>query len=315
MYQKEKTQLDEILSPISDHIIKTNKKLLENLSKENQTIREIAKYAVFSNGKRLRPAFVFLFAKMVNSDITYKHYLLAQVTELIHVASTIHDDVVDNSPTRHHQPSVFKQWGIKEAIISGDFLLAKAMTLLSQIENSKLISMFSKITEELCSGELQQLMQTNNTPTLDEIVEKSKRKTAMLYIAAAKGSLFVSDADEQAQSAAEEYAKNFGIAYQITDDLLAYKDDYEEKSQFSDFENKIFTPVSFFACEENPKIMLMTSYEEFQNEIKKTNALEKTNLLAGQYINRAIDSLSFFEDNIAKQTIINLTNYIKERTI
>ena len=315
MPQTEKTQLDKILSPISDYILKTDEKLLENLSKENQTIREIAKYAVFSNGKRLRPAIVFLFAKMVNSDITYKHYLLAQVTELIHVASTIHDDVVDNSPTRHHQPSVFKQWGIKEAIISGDFLLAKAMTLLSQIENTNLISMFSKITEELCSGELQQLMQTNNIPTLDEIVEKSKRKTAMLYIAAAKGSLFVSEADEHAQSSAEEFAKNFGIAYQITDDLLSYKDDYEEKSQFSDFENKIFTPVSFFACEENPQILHLASYEEFQNEIKKTNALEKTNLLAGQYINRAIDSLSFFEDNIAKQTIINLTNYIKERTI
>ena len=63
MYQKEKKQLDEILSPISDHILKTDEKLLGNLSKENQTIREIAKYAVFSNGKRLRPAIVFLFAK------------------------------------------------------------------------------------------------------------------------------------------------------------------------------------------------------------------------------------------------------------
>lgn len=315
MTSTDKKQIDKIIKPIYEYLSLMEEKLSTNLSKENKLIQEITKYAIFSTGKRLRPSFVFLFAKLINSEITEKHYLLAQATELIHIASTIHDDVIDNSPIRHNKPSIFKKWGTKQAIITGDFLLAKAMTLLSQIENIQLITMLSKITEELCSGEIQQLMQTNNSPSLDEIIEKSQRKTAMLYIAAAKGSLFISGASSKKQSAAEEFAKNFGIAYQITDDLLSYKDNYEEKSKFSDFENKIFTPITFFACEQNPEILHITSYKDFLNKLKNTNALEKTNLLASQYINRAIDSLSFFEDNIAKQTIIELTNYIKERTI
>lgn len=315
MKAKDKNYLRALTDFISPQIKILEKELEQNISANKQLSAEVAHYAIFSNGKRLRPAFVFLFAQMNNTPISKKHYLLAQAVELIHVASLIHDDIIDDSDTRHSQLSVHKKWSLKTGILAGDFLLAKALHLLSQIENTELISLFSQSMQQLCEGELQQLYQKNEVPPLSEIVEKSKRKTAMLYVAAAKGSLMISNATEEQIKKAEEFAQNFGIAFQITDDLLSYQNDYDEKSNLSDFENKVFTPVVFFAYQKNPQILKISDAQKFKEEVLKTDALKKTNRMVSQYINRAIDSLQCFEDNRAKEVLADLTKSINERTI
>lgn len=302
-----------MLECIKSEIDCLNKRLSISVSTENELLLNISNYATFSEGKRLRPSLVFLFTKMLNREIEENHYNLAQALELIHTASLIHDDVIDESDTRHNKQSVQSKWDKQTAVIAGDFLLAKALKLLGKTENVKIINLFAEVLEEICNGEIQQFGQIGGNPSLEEVIEKSKRKTAMLYFAGIKGAMILSNATDKQTKAAENFALNFGTAYQITDDLLPYISEYSEKSKHTDFEKHIFTLPLLFAAEENPEIFEITDPKEFHDAIKATCAIERTIHEANKYITGAIDSLSCFEDNLFKQKLTDLANYIIER--
>src|SRR3989339_1916934 len=184
---KKHSELSDILAPVSSELAILEDKLAENLSGNNPVLNNIILYIIQAGGKRLRPAVSFLFAKALNKGyLSSNHFQLGQAVELIHTATLIHDDVIDETKIRRKKLTVNNKWNDKAAIIAGDYLLAKSLNKLASVKNFSVIEIFANIMGEICEGEVQQNSQNYQFVSLEEYIEKSKRKTPNLFVAGAQ---------------------------------------------------------------------------------------------------------------------------------
>lgn len=290
--------LKNILEPIKSDLIKTKELITQSILGDSlfSTFADIS-----LEGKKLRPALAILTHKMLSQKENLNLYNLASAIELIHIASLIHDDIIDDATQRRLAPSLNALKGNKTAVIAGDFILAKALNLLAKINNPNIISIFANSMENLCKGEILQKESLWQIPTLDNYIEKSKNKTANLFIAAMSSGAILSNSENKA---IEEYALNFGIAFQVKDDLLNIETD------LSDFKNGIFTLAAIFTIEEKP--FLKDNLDNIKNEITQ-NAIIRTKEIVESYTNKAIKALESFEDSSYKQALIEIAKYNIER--
>lgn len=302
-------KFENILSPIEENLCEFDKKILEPFSSENILIDKIAQYIINSGGKRLRPSLVFLFGAMVG-QIQKGHYDLACAVELIHSATLVHDDIIDDADKRRNQKTIHTKWNNKTAVLAGDFLLAKALKYLIKIENNEILTLFGEITEEICQGEVEQF--TNKTDlSIEGYMDRAKRKTGMLFSLCTQGACLVSN--DKNLEIARNYGLNIGIAFQIVDDLLLFKENYEEKSMETDFKNSICTLPVILAAQNGAKIDFDCDFPTFKKQIINTNAIDKSYELALKYSQQAIENISGFKDNQYKSSLCNLAKYIVDR--
>jgi len=307
--KKTALKFENILSPIEKNLCEFDKKILKSFSGDNILIDKIAQYIINSGGKRLRPSIVFLFAAMFGS-IQKEHYELACAVELIHNATLVHDDIIDDADKRRNQETIHTKWDNKTAVLAGDYLLAKALKHLIKTKNTAILELFAEITEEICQGEVEQF--TNKTDlSLEGYIERSKRKTGMLFSLCTQGACSISN-NENLENA-KNYALNIGIAFQIVDDLLLFKENYAEKSLKTDFESSIFTLPVIFATQYGAKIDFNCDFETFKVQILNTKAIDKSYELALKYSQQAIENLSGFKDNQYKSSLCDLARYIVDR--
>ena len=307
----EKTALkfENILSPIEENLHEFNKKILEPFSSDNILIDKIAQYIINSGGKKLRPSLVFLFAGMIG-QIQKKHTNLACAVELIHSATLVHDDIIDDADKRRNKETIHTKWDNKTAVLAGDYLLAKALKYLIKTENTAILELFTDITEEICQGEVEQF--TNKTDlSVEGYINKAKSKTGMLFSLCTQGSCYISN-DKNIENA-KNYAINIGIAFQIVDDLLLFNENYNEKSLKTDFKNSTFTLPVILATKEGADIDFDCDFETFKKQILNTNAIDKSYELALKYSQQAIENLSGFKDNQYKSSLCDLAKYIVDR--
>lgn len=301
--------LKNILNPVARNLNEFENKISNLFNPENLIIDQINNYIVKSGGKRLRPALVFLFAGMTGK-ITPEHHALASAVELIHSATLVHDDIIDDADKRRNLPSVHTKWGTKSAVLAGDFLLAKALEFLVETKNSKVLTLFSKITQEICKGEIEQFT-NKSTLSVENYIERAKRKTGMLFNLCTQGACLISK--DKNLDKAMDYALNIGVAFQIADDLLLFKDNYNEKTTDTDFENTTLTLPVIFAAEEGINLNFQGNFNDFKRKIKNTNAIDKSYKIALKYKQRAIENLAGFEDNEYRKSLLSLAEYIAER--
>ena len=293
-------------------------------------MNKITGYVFSGGGKRLRPALCFLFAKALNNNvISSAHTHSGIAIELIHTATLIHDDVIDETKIRRGRETVHQMWDNKTAIIAGDFLLAKALVNLAHTNNPTVIELFANIMNEICVGEMQQSLQNYASVSIQEYIEKSKQKTAMLFIAAAKSAaLLTPDIDNEVISAVEAYALNFGISFQIVDDILNFTSSEANSGKPSgiDLKNGIITAPALFALEEYElkgdsrlKELIQSQFteEETFNRamelIFHTNGISRAQDLARYYADLANKSLEIIYDNHCKNSLQNLLTFVLER--
>jgi len=327
---QDKSDLSQIFEPISLELSVFDKKLIENLSCSSSALNEITKYVIESGGKRLRPAVTFLVAKALNRGIlSSQHFQVGLALEMIHTATLIHDDVIDKAETRRGNKTVHNRWNDKIAIAAGDYLLAKALTRLTSTNNNLVINIFAKIMGEICEGEIEQNSQNYNFISIEQYIEKSSRKTAKLFVAGAESAAVLTlNSNNLIINAAKEYAINFGIAFQIVDDILNFTSDPEEmgKPVGSDLQNGILTAPVIFALQEYEEKKdftlknLITSRVKTESEfdaalklVLNSQGIEKSRELAVAYANIAKNSLDVFEDNVYKKALLDLIFFILER--
>lgn len=246
--------------------------------------------------KHIRPLVAFLYLKAIGENIDEKQVLYQSAIELVHNASLIHDDVIDESSSRRGIDTLNSEFGSKLAVISGDYLLSVALDKVLKIGDIRLIKIFKETLEAMSCGEINQYFNKFKIPTLDEYIKKSEQKTAKLFETALCGSLFIVDNSfTQKENAkrnidrATEFARNFGIAFQIRDDLINCK------TTNSDILEGIYTaPVIF------------SDSAEIGSE-----AIEKTQILLNNYIDVAIDCLSDIDENIYKQALVELLELMR----
>jgi octaprenyl-diphosphate synthase len=197
--------------------------LRDALSSEVVLIRQISEYIVGGGGKRLRPALVLLAARACGYDGD-KHYTLAAVVEMIHTATLLHDDVVDESKLRRGHATANATFGNAASVLVGDFLYSRAFQLMVGVGSVRVLEILSEATNVIAEGEVMQLMNSGN-PNLDESAYLTviQRKTAKLFEAAAQLGAVLGGASAEREAALARYGMHLGTSFQLVDDVLDYR--------------------------------------------------------------------------------------------
>jgi len=193
--------------------------------------------------KQIRSVVSFLFFKALGCEINDKFIKLQTSIEIIHNATLIHDDVIDNSLLRRGIETFNSKFDNSLAVISGDYLLSVALKHLLSIDNCEILNIFSEVIQKMCVGEITQYFDKFKLPNIENYIEKSKYKTASLFMASFESACILCDFEK---TFAIEFAENFGIAFQIRDDILNFSK-IDNKPVSNDYSNGIYTAPIIFA--------------------------------------------------------------------
>ena len=315
---------NRILSMISEELEEIEHALKQNLNPYLDLVSEVASHILFSGGKRLRPLLMILSARICgykgNKDKTY-----SAIFEYLHAATLLHDDLVDGATLRRGKPVAHSLWGNSIAVLAGDFLLGRSLSIAAETGISKVIKIITKITEDMSQGEIHQLIRRENLDlTEDEYMEIIRRKTAVLMQGACWTGALIANASEKEEKALSEYGFNLGIAFQMADDLLDYTSDTSilGKEIGTDLkEGKLTLPVIYSLKEVNAEDRIIMekiitdknfSFNDFEiliELLEKYKGLEYTKRLASEHIEKAKKSILFFEPSETKDLLFDIADY------
>lgn len=314
-----------------NNIIDTELKNLEeslskSISSEVSLATEVSTYLVNSGGKRIRPLICILTAKALG----YKGNKLTQLAssiELLHTATLIHDDVVDESSSRRGKESIHKKWDNAHGVLVGDFVYSKAFQLMAGLRNPKIIKILADSTNIISEGEVLQLSLKNKAIISEkDYFEIIGRKTAELFKAASQSAAVLSGASNEVIKTAGDFAYSLGIAFQIQDDLLDYFGNKEltGKKIGKDFEEgKITLPllrtIELTSYQNKKTILKLISKKDSSSLskvieiIKGSGALKEVQEIYNSYIEDCLSKVSLFPDSIYKIKIQNIVKEVSER--
>ncbi|KAL2761000.1 hypothetical protein ACRALDRAFT_1045849 [Sodiomyces alcalophilus JCM 7366] len=249
---------------------------------------------------------------------------LAEITELIHTASLLHDDVIDHSVSRRGSPSANLEFGNKMAVLAGDFLLGRASVALARLRNAEVVELLATVIANLVEGEFMQLKNTAqderrpqwSEETMSYYLQKTYLKTASLISKSCRAAAILGGADAASVDAAYLYGKNLGLAFQLVDDLLDYTRSEAElgKPAGADLELGLATAPLLFAWETMPELGALVG-RKFEREgdvararelVLQSDGIEQTRALAKEYSDKAIDAISGFPDSEAKDGLVEM---------
>lgn len=294
----------------------------ESLQSNVPLLDRILKYIVKTKGKQLRPMFVLLSAKL-SGEINDSTYRAASLVELLHTATLVHDDVVDESFERRNVFSVFALWKSKVSILTGDYLLAKGLLLSLDNDDFKILQLLSRAVKEMSEGELLQLEKSRSL-NLDESVyfQIIKSKTASLLASACAAGAYSSTQNLEITEKLRQFGEYTGIAFQIKDDLFDYGTDDIGKPTGNDIkEKKLTLPLIFTLNKVDSKLKKELIYIiKNQNRKKdKVNFIIETVVKYGGikyatekmdfYRDKALQILEEFPASEVRTTLTNLVNY------
>ncbi|KAK0725461.1 isoprenoid synthase domain-containing protein [Lasiosphaeris hirsuta] len=257
-------------------------------------------------------------------DILPSQRRLAEITELIHTASLLHDDVIDHSVSRRGSPSANLEFGNKMAVLAGDFLLGRASVALARLRHAEVVELLATVIANLVEGEFMQLKNTArdeknprwSEETLTYYLQKTYLKTASLISKSCRAAALLGGADAPTVEAAYLYGKNLGLAFQLVDDMLDYTRSERElgKPAGADLELGLATAPLLFAWKTMPELGALVG-RKFAGEgdvarardlVMQSDGIEQTRALAQEYIERAIAAISPFPDSEAKDGLIEM---------
>lgn len=241
--------------------------------------------------KFIRSTVTLLYLKSLELDINKNIIELLCAVELIHNASLIHDDIIDNSDIRRGISTLNKKFSSKVAVLAGDYILSVAMQKLVKLEPREISLMFSETLENMTKGELNQFFTRFKMPNLESYIEKSRNKTAKLFEVSLNSAILNSGIECENAS---EFAKNFGIAFQIRDDLMNILNESDGKPTKNDFKEGIYTAAVIFS----------------KGKDIDRSAIEKTYLLLNNYIDQALLALKNLNENKYKRALIELSKML-----
>jgi all-trans-nonaprenyl-diphosphate synthase len=329
--------IQQFYEPVQSQLQGVKESLLAIVPPESQLLAETLHLSLNSGGKLLRPVICLLVGRATseNFNAVQSQALIevSAVSEMIHIATLLHDDVLDEADFRRNKKTVRALWGNTVSVLSGDYLLAQASRKLAQVGNIRLVAIYSDVLADLCDGEVEQIRTSYqlNTPW-DSYFRKTICKTASLFSAACESAGVVNELDEADIQSLKAFGRDFGIAFQIMDDLLDYTSSAEEmgKPVLDDLRNGLVTAPVLLALEseaipeaEKQQIhhtiqAIFALSDETQEAEQRALALslketlirfgmiEATLQLAHQYAEQATGHLKFVPDGIEKQALIGI---------
>ncbi len=318
--------LKTIYQLIADDFTALNSLTTQQLRSQVPLIEEIGHYITAAGGKRLRPLMVLLMANALDYQGD-EHQELATVIEFIHTATLLHDDVIDKSELRRGQKTANALWGNTESVLVGDFLYSRAFQILAQRNNIPVMKVLANATNALSEGEVQQLLNMHDIKLSEtNYLQVVTKKTAKLFEAAASIGAMTALPNPKIQRACADYGLNFGIAYQLIDDLLDYTCGSKKmgKNLGDDLaEGKPTLPLLYAFAQGTPtqqKLMQQTittgnlqKLPEVISIMQKTGALQYTLEQAKRYAQLAQENIAILEDSLYKDALIFLADFITAR--
>ena len=311
---------------------KDNPELAKDLSKVKRQMKkavvlknETVKKAIFdifdAGGKMLRPAYLLLFSDFTDLKAEQRIALAAAV-EMLHTATLIHDDIVDQADIRRDVETISHKYGADVAVYAGDYLFVSVFKILGQqsLELSNLTEQTSSI-ERLLGGELGQMSKRFDlTQTIEDYIENISGKTAELFaLSCSIPAMIVGD--KKLAKPAFEIGKNIGIAFQIMDDYLDYTSGSSEfgKPVLEDIKQGVYSAPVLYVLESDrayvSKILEAKNFEAFNKFLAQSDALEKTKKLAESYTDKALDLMKKLPKTETTEKIIQITKKLLERKI
>ncbi len=315
-------RIDQIRRPIELAFRQFEAVYKDTLQSDNILLQSVFDHILATAGKQLRPILVLLAAQKVHG-VTEKTLQTAIALELLHTASLIHDDVVDNSPLRRGLPSINATWNNKIAVLSGDYLLSKVISIISNLRNLQIMNIIANLGAQLANGELLQLHKKEGMwITEEQYFAIIRQKTAHLFAACAEAGGVSSGATERQANALRTYGEHLGICFQLKDDILDYSDSEDlGKPTLQDIrDEKVTLPLlkamERASTEERLYIQHLAEGEltsEKENEIKsfviRYDGVRYTYKIMETHRQQAIAALSCFHHDSTTDALIALLDY------
>ncbi|XP_004425342.1 PREDICTED: decaprenyl-diphosphate synthase subunit 1 [Ceratotherium simum simum] len=310
------------------------KGLYEDIRKEllisTKELKEMSEYYFDGKGKAFRPIIVVLMARACNihhnnsRDVQASQRSIALIAEMIHTASLVHDDVIDDASSRRGKHTVNKIWGEKKAVLAGDLILSAASIALARIGNTTVISILSQVIEDLVRGEFLQLgSKENENERFAHYLEKTFKKTASLIANSCKAVSVLGCPDPVVHEIAYQYGKNVGIAFQLIDDVLDFTScsDQMGKPTAADLKLGLATGPVLFACQQFPEMnaMIMRRFnlpgdvDRARQYVLQSDGVQQTTYLAQRYCHEAIREISKLRPSRERDALIQLSEIVLTR--
>lgn len=315
-----------IYAPIQSRLNQVEDRL-GSLRYTNPTYLEpLLDYVLNSGGKRIRPAITLLSSDFYPHD-RENPIVMAGAVELLHLASLIHDDTVDNSDLRRGRPTVSNQWGKHVAVLFGDYLFATSATFVCDTQNVRVIRRFSETIMELASGEMAEFFNTFNLEHARELYQdRIYRKTASLFRTAGETGAILGGAPEPQIQEMRSYGYNIGMAFQMVDDLLDVQGDANElgKPVGSDLLQGVLTLPTIMLLEKYPEDNPVEALFKDRTQdgklgqviemINNTGIIDDCYAEIRKYCDKAASSLDILPDCDSRRSLLAMSEYIRERS-
>jgi heptaprenyl diphosphate synthase len=320
------TVAEELLDPVVADLQEFERRLVDSIAADLGPMASAMEHIVKAGGKRLRPALVILSGRLGSADRD-SIFNIAMGIEFIHTATLVHDDLIDNSPTRRGIRTIHEALGPNPAIIIGDYYFAKGANLLSSIGSPAIDAAISHAVMTICMGELLQMTSRfDYDQSLESYYRKIERKTATLVGTCCLSGGIVSGQSEEAVQTLRRYGHNLGMAFQIVDDVLDYVASSDEmgKPVGADLRQGTVTLPLMLALHDadaGPALrralastdLSDSGYDEVVRLVRESPAIDAAERHAHDFAARARDELVAFPESEARTTLERICDYVVER--
>ena len=319
----------QLKNSVEEKLILVEEKIRSKLSSDVELVQKMTDYHLETGGKRLRALLTLGSAKMCGYSKGIRDINLAACVELIHAATLMHDDVIDNGSLRRGKKTLNKIWDNHSSVLVGDYLLSRCFEMIVDDGNIEVLKLLSSTSAKIAQGEILQLQHKGEVDMLEETYLKIiSSKTAELFAAATKVGAILSKMETKEKEALEFYGRNLGLTFQIADDTLDYNSElklFGKKIGQDFYEGKITLPIILLfqkavSKERETLKEIFLKNERNENDfksilslIKKYEIIKACYQKAQHYINLASNSLSVFKDCEEKNILENLTSFSLSR--
>jgi heptaprenyl diphosphate synthase len=316
----------DIYNPICQELARVEEQLITSIDTELPILDQAATHLIKAGGKRLRPAFVLLAAKLFGESVEAA-IPLATALELVHMASLVHDDVIDNSELRRGQPTVKSKWGNRVSLYTGNYVLAKSLVLVAGYQRSDILEVLADTSMRICEGEIKQMRSCFNIEQgLKDYLRRIERKTALLISVSCQLGAMVSQAKQSEVLALKRYGYYLGMAFQVTDDILDFvaSEEMLGKPVGSDIRQGVITLPAIYALKygSNREQLgrLLSSPEACANQAEEivdliidSDGIDYAYHVSNRFAERARQQLAGLPDMAGKDSLSDIAAFISGR--
>ena len=304
---------------------------LDTEIRQDSELRDMAKYYFDGKGKAIRPVIALCLGHAFNhhtgagAEVVRNQRRVAVISEMIHTASLVHDDVVDHAETRRGKISVNAKWNPQKSTMCGNYIVGVCSKIMAQIGDPRVIMVLSQVLADLVNGEFQQMAQAkeNETERFETYLSKSFNKTGSLMTYSCEANAILSGATEEEIKAAYDYGRNIGVAFQLIDDVLDFVSsaDLLGKPAAADMKLGLATAPVLFATKKHPQLNELIArrfgqrgdVEEAFKLVLESGGLEETKSLARQYCGDATAALDHIRDSSYRSALVGLCDKVLNR--